>query len=164
MVLEDAEDLVSSLEKKIDEIEKKYEEASRLCEERLKQAVDAETKLIEAKTSMLRLQERVSDMETEEHIRRQQALVNSTSRRMSPQVSFTGASESPAPIPAKKSGTESSRIEQPPHIHESVDVLLKCVSQNVGFSHGKPVPALTIYLKQTKPASLTALFLFLALQ
>ncbi|KAL0797347.1 hypothetical protein Bca101_052521 [Brassica carinata] len=144
----DLNDLVSSLEKKIDETEKKYEEASRLCEERLKQAVDAETKLIEAKTSMLRLQERVSDMETEEHIRRKQALVNSTSRKMSPQVSFTGASEnghheSPAPIPAKKSGTESSRIEQPPH--ESVDVLIKCVSQNVGFSHGKPVAALTIY-------------------
>ncbi|KAH0916825.1 hypothetical protein HID58_031271 [Brassica napus] len=144
----DLNDLVSSLEKKIDETEKKYEEASRLCEERLKQAVDAETKLIEAKTSMLRLQERVSDMETEEHIRRKQALVNSTSRRMSPQVSFTGASEnghheSLAPIPAKKTGTESSRIEQQPH--EFVDVLLKCVSQNVGFSHGKPVAAITIY-------------------
>ncbi|WZZ77234.1 hypothetical protein YC2023_097806 [Brassica napus] len=126
----DLNDLVSSLEKKIDETEKKYEEASRLCEERLKQA------------------ERVSDMETEEHIRRKQALVNSTSRRMSPQVSFTGASEnghheSLAPIPAKKTGTESSRIEQQPH--EFVDVLLKCVSQNVGFSHGKPVAAITIY-------------------
>ncbi|KAF2589991.1 hypothetical protein F2Q70_00037961, partial [Brassica cretica] len=94
------------------------------------------------------LNERVSDMETEEHIRRKQALVNSTSRRMSPQVSFTGASEnghheSLAPIPAKKTGTESSRIEQQPH--EFVDVLLKCVSQNVGFSHGKPVAAITIY-------------------
>ncbi|KAG2320268.1 hypothetical protein Bca52824_013481 [Brassica carinata] len=162
----DLNDLVSSLEKKIDETEKKYEEASRLCEERLKQAVDAETKLIEAKTSMLRLQERVSDMETEEHIRRKQALVNSTSRKMSPQVSFTGASESPAPIPAKKSGTESSRIEQPPH--ESVDVLIKCVSQNVGFSHGKPVAALTIYKclilwkvfeAEKETVSLTKLFL-----
>lgn len=30
-------------------------------------------------------------------------------------------------------------------IQESVEVLLKCVSQNVGFSHGKPVAALTIY-------------------
>ncbi|KAF2618048.1 hypothetical protein F2Q68_00038280 [Brassica cretica] len=94
------------------------------------------------------LNERVSDMETEEHIRRKQALVNSTSRRMSPQVSFTGGAsenghhESLAPIPAKKTGTESSRIGQQPH--EFVDVLLKCVSQNVGFSHGKPVAAITI--------------------
>ncbi|KAG2320267.1 hypothetical protein Bca52824_013480 [Brassica carinata] len=155
---EQLKDLVSSLEKKIDETEKKYEEASRLCEERLKQAVDAETKLIEAKTSMLRFYPWCSFFSTasgkglrhgnRRTYSRKQALVNSTSRKMSPQVSFTGASEnghheSPAPIPAKKSGTESSRIEQPPH--ESVDVLIKCVSQNVGFSHGKPVAALTIY-------------------
>ncbi|XP_024007808.1 myosin-7 isoform X2 [Eutrema salsugineum] len=147
------DELVSSLEKKIDETEKKYEEASRLCEERLKQVLDAETKLIELKTYMQRLEEKVSDMETEEEIRRQQALVNSASRKMSPQVSFTGAPpvengnhEPLAPIPGRKFGTESfrrSQIERQPH--EFVDVLLKCVSQNVGFSHGKPVAALTIY-------------------
>ncbi|CAL9213704.1 unnamed protein product [Arabidopsis halleri] len=146
-------DLVSSLEKKIDETEKKYEEASRLCEERLKQVLDAETKLIDLKTSMQRLEEKVSDMETEEQIRREQALVNSASRRMSPQVSFTGPPplenghhEPLAPIPSRRFGTESfrrSRIERQPH--EFVDVLLKCVSKNIGFSHGKPVAALTIY-------------------
>ncbi|AAB80627.1 Strong similarity to Arabidopsis myosin MYA1 (gb/Z28389) [Arabidopsis thaliana] len=142
----DLNDLVSSLEKKIDETEKKYEEASRLCEERLKQALDAETGLIDLKTSMQRLEEKVSDMETAEQIRRQQALVNSASRRMSPQVSFTGAPEPLAPIPSRRFGTESfrrSRIERQPH--EFVDVLLKCVSKNIGFSHGKPVAALTIY-------------------
>ncbi|VVA89970.1 unnamed protein product [Arabis nemorensis] len=149
----DLNDMLSSLEKKIDETEKKYEEASRLCEERLNQALDAETKLIELKTSMQRLQEKVSDMETEEQIRRQQALVNSSSRKMSPQVSFTGAptdfaflQEPVAPLPVKRFGTESfrrSRIERQPH--EFVDVLLKCVSQNVGFSHGKPIAAVTIY-------------------
>ncbi|CAE5956532.1 unnamed protein product [Arabidopsis arenosa] len=149
----DLNDLVSSLEKKIDETEKKYEEASRLCEERLKQVLDAETKLIDLKTSMQRLEEKVSDMEAEEQIRRQQALVNSASRKMSPQVSFTGPPplenghhESLAPIPSRRFGTESfrrSRIERQPH--EFVDVLLKCVSKNIGFSHGKPVAALTIY-------------------
>lgn len=30
-------------------------------------------------------------------------------------------------------------------LQEFVDVLLKCVSKNIGFSHGKPVAALTIY-------------------
>ncbi|CAA7015314.1 unnamed protein product [Microthlaspi erraticum] len=148
----DLSDLVSSLEEKIDETEKKYEEASRLCEERLKQVVDAETKLIDLKTSKQRLEEKVSDMEAEEQIRRQQVLANSASRKMSPQVSFTGApvengqQEPIAPIPTKRFGTESfrrSRVERQPH--EFIDVLLKCVSQNIGFSHGKPVAALTIY-------------------
>ncbi|EFH57530.1 hypothetical protein ARALYDRAFT_321053 [Arabidopsis lyrata subsp. lyrata] len=162
----DLYDLVDLLEKKIDETEKKYEEASRLCEERLKQVLDTETKLIELKTSMQRLEEKVSDMETEDKILRKQVLSNSASRKMSPQMSFTrppkildlflftyllqpvenGRHESFAPIPSRRFGTMSfrrSQIEQQPH--EFVDVLLKCVSKNVGFSHGKPVAAFTIY-------------------
>ncbi|KAL0710643.1 hypothetical protein Bca4012_017621 [Brassica carinata] len=167
-------DLVELLEKKIVETEKKYEEASRLCEERLQQVVDtekkyeeasklceerlqqvvdAETKLIELKTSMQRLEEKVSDMETEDKILRQQALAHSASRKMSSQMSFTGPPPmenghhaSLAPIPSRRFGTISfrrSRIERQPH--EYVDVLIKFVSQKVGFSHGKPVAAFTIY-------------------
>ncbi|XP_024016781.1 myosin-10 [Eutrema salsugineum] len=149
----DLYNLVDLLEKKIDDTEKKYEEASRLCEERLKQVIDTETKLIELKTSMQRLEEKVSDMETEDKILRQQALLNSASRKMSPQMSFTGPPpmenghhEPFAPIPSRRFGTMSfrrSRIERQPH--EYVDVLLKFVSKNVGFSHGKPVAAFTIY-------------------
>ncbi|CAG7880512.1 unnamed protein product [Brassica rapa] len=160
-------DLVDLLEKKIVETEKKYEEASRLCEERLQKVVDtenkyeeasklceerlqqvveAETKLIELKTSMQRLEEKVSDMETEDKILRQQALAHSASRKMSSQMSFTGPPASLAPIPSRRFGTISfrrSRIERQPH--EYVDVLIKFVSQKVGFSHGKPVAAFTIY-------------------
>ncbi|CAN7115428.1 unnamed protein product, partial [Brassica rapa subsp. narinosa] len=160
-------DLVDLLEKKIVETEKKYEEASRLCEERiqkvvdtenkyeeasklceerLQQVVEAETKLIELKTSMQRLEEKVSDMETEDKILRQQALAHSASRKMSSQMSFTGPPASLAPIPSRRFGTISfrrSRIERQPH--EYVDVLIKFVSQKVGFSHGKPVAAFTIY-------------------
>ncbi|KAF8105261.1 hypothetical protein N665_0161s0057 [Sinapis alba] len=133
--------------------EKKYEEASRVCEERLQQVVEAETKLIELKTSMQRLEEKVSDMETEDKILRQQALAHSASRKMSSQMSFTGPPpmenghhESLAPLPSRRFGTISfrrSRIERQPH--EYVDVLVKFVSQKVGFSHGKPVAAFTIY-------------------
>ncbi|CAG7874734.1 unnamed protein product [Brassica rapa] len=145
-------DLVDLLEKKVQETEKKYEEASKLCEERLQQVVDAETKLIELKTSMQMLEEKVSDMEAEEKILRQQALINSASKKMSPQVSFSGPPPvenghhvSLAPIPSGKFGAMSFRrtLEQQPH--EYVDVLLSFVSQNIGFSHGKPVAAFTIY-------------------
>ncbi|WZZ49643.1 hypothetical protein YC2023_049750 [Brassica napus] len=139
-------DLVDLLEKKVQETEKKYEEASKLCEERLQQVVDAETKLIG-------LEEKVSDMEAEEKILRQQALmINSASKKMSPQVSFSGPPPmenghhvSLAPIPSGKFGAMSFKrtLEQQPH--EYVDVLLSFVSQNIGFSHGKPVAAFTIY-------------------
>ncbi|KAF2576812.1 hypothetical protein F2Q68_00001335 [Brassica cretica] len=139
----DNDDLVDLLEKKIIETEKKYEEASRLCEERLQKVVDTENKL----------EEKVSDMETEDKILRQQALAHSASRKMSPQMSFTGHPPmenghhaSLAPVPSRRFGTISfrrSRIERQPH--EYLDVLIKFVSQKVGFSHGKPVAAFTIY-------------------
>nr|GMD62943.1 myosin-6-like isoform X2 [Ipomoea batatas] len=62
-------DLVSSLEKE--------------KEDARKQAIEAESKVIELKTENQRLKEKISDIETEEHILRQQALLNSQSRRMS---------------------------------------------------------------------------------
>ncbi|KAF8092561.1 hypothetical protein N665_0411s0021 [Sinapis alba] len=148
----DLYDMIHLLENKIEETEKKYEEASKLCEERLQQVVDAETKLIELKTCMQRLEEKVSDMEAEDKILRQQALMNSASKKMSPQVSFSGPPPIEnghhvplAPIPSGKFGAMSFRrtLEQQPH--EYVDVLLSFVSQNIGFSHGKPVAAFTIY-------------------
>ncbi|KAH0889424.1 hypothetical protein HID58_051853 [Brassica napus] len=143
---EEASRLCEERLQKVVDTENKYEEASKLCEERLQQVVEAETKLIELKTSMQRLEEKVSDMETEDKILRQQALAHSASRKMSSQMSFTGPPASLAPIPSRRFGTISfrrSRIERQPH--EYVDVLIKFVSQKVGFSHGKPVAAFTIY-------------------
>ncbi|CAH8358652.1 unnamed protein product [Eruca vesicaria subsp. sativa] len=150
---EEASRLCEERLQQVVDTEKKYEEASKLCEERLQQVVEAETKLIELKTSMQRLEEKVSDMETEDKILRQQALVHSASRKMSPQMSFTGPPPmenghhaSLAPVPSRRFGTISfrrSRIERQPH--EYIDVLIKFVSQKVGFSHGKPVAAFTIY-------------------
>ncbi|KAK1289386.1 hypothetical protein QJS10_CPB18g01808 [Acorus calamus] len=75
--------LVSSLEKKIDETEKKYEDTNRTSEERLKQAMEAESKIIQLKTSMQRLEEKLSDMESEDQILRQQALLRPPIKRMS---------------------------------------------------------------------------------
>ncbi|KAH0932602.1 hypothetical protein HID58_009719 [Brassica napus] len=191
-------DLVDLLEKKIVETEKKYEEASRLCEERLQKVVDtenkyeeasklceerlqqvveAETKLIELKTSMQRLEEKVSDMETEDKILRQQALAHSASRKMSSQMSFTGPPKSLDLFLfmylLKANGERTSckwhhwllyhqeglgqflsgdlgLNDNPIYVmflmmQEYVDVLIKFVSQKVGFSHGKPVAAFTIY-------------------
>ncbi|KAL6998846.1 Myosin-6 [Sarracenia purpurea var. burkii] len=47
--------------------------------------------------------------------------------------------------PAKKIVTESLRRSQIERQHENVDALIKCVSQDLGFSHGKPIAAFTIY-------------------
>ncbi|XP_024031293.1 myosin-6 isoform X1 [Morus notabilis] len=146
--------LVNSLEKKIDETEKRFEETSRLSEERLKQSSEAETKIIELKTAMQRLEEKLSDMETEDQILRQQTLLNSSSRRMSEHLGISvaepkgnGHHEPLSAIPSKKFGASDSKLRrsQIERQHENVDSLIKCVSQDIGFSEGKPVAAFTIY-------------------
>ncbi|XP_062149505.1 myosin-6-like isoform X2 [Alnus glutinosa] len=146
--------MVSSLEKKIDETEKKFEETSKISEERLKQALDAETKIIQLKTAMQRLEEKFSDIESENKILRQQALltpVEKTSdslRTPATQRMENGHHEPQSATPVKKFGTESdskfrrSLVERQ---HENVDALISCVMKNIGFSHGKPVAAFTIY-------------------
>ncbi|XP_049407096.1 myosin-6-like isoform X4 [Solanum stenotomum] len=153
--------LVNSLEKKIDETEKKYEETSKISEERLKQALDAEAKIIELKLNMQRLEEKLSDIE-DQQILRQQALnlpTGRTSSRFAP--SENGHHEPLAAVPSRRFGTdsmrrsnagatkwfgtESMRRSMADRQRESVDILIKCVGQDLGFSEGKPVAAFTIY-------------------
>lgn len=155
--------LVSSLEKKIDETEKKFEETSKISEERLKQALEAESKIVQLKTAMHRLSEKVSDMETENQILRQQSLLSTPIKKMSEHLSAPGtqslqnghhvieeniSNEPQSATPVKKLGTESDSKLRRSHIehqHENVDALINCVAKNIGYCNGKPVAAFTIY-------------------
>ncbi|KAL5070812.1 hypothetical protein RYX36_021699 [Vicia faba] len=94
-------DQVSSLERKIDETEKKYEESSTISEERMNQIIETESKMIEIKTNMQRLEEKLSDMETENQIFRKQALLTSSSKRMTDKLT-------PAAIPPLENGHQMS--------------------------------------------------------
>lgn len=155
--------LVTSLEKKIDETEKKFEETSRISEERLKQALEAESKIVELKTAMHRLEEKFSDIETENQVLRQQGLLQTPAKKLSerppipPTQSLENghhpndenkANEPQSATPVKTYGTESDSKFRRSHIerqHENIDALINCVTNNIGFSHGKPVAVLTIY-------------------
>ncbi|CAL0316881.1 unnamed protein product [Lupinus luteus] len=140
--------LVSYLERKIDETEKRYEEASKISEENLK-------------TAMQRLEEKFSDIQSENHVLWQQSLLNSSVETMSQPLSTLVleklendhhvAEEQKAveiATPEKFFGTESDSKVRRSYIelqHENVDALVNCVMKNIGFHHGKPVAALTIY-------------------
>ncbi|XP_038692141.1 myosin-6-like isoform X2 [Tripterygium wilfordii] len=155
--------LVSSLENKIDETEKKFEETSKISEERLKQALEAESKIVQLKTAMHRLEEKVSDMESENQILRQQTLLNTPVKKIVeyPSTPMTKSTENghifnednntlepQRATPMKKLVSDSdsklmrSNIERQ---HESIDALINCVSKNIGYSQGKPIAAFTIY-------------------
>ncbi|KAK8572972.1 hypothetical protein V6N12_029012 [Hibiscus sabdariffa] len=137
----------------VDATEKKYEETNKLSEERLKQAMEAEMKIIELKSAMQRLEEKISDLETEDKVLRQQALLSGSSKNMSSQLSFTTSTpvqngqQAQLTSPSSKFGREDSKmrrskIEVP---QDGADSLIKCVEQNLGFSQEKPVAAFTIY-------------------
>ncbi|GFQ02596.1 myosin-8 [Phtheirospermum japonicum] len=139
--------LVSSLEKKIDETEK-------LSEDRLKQALEAESKIIQLKTTMQRLEEKLSDIETEDQILRHQALLNAPSRKMfvrlgqNAQPVENGDPESQNAARLKRFASESYASMRRSNIErhrDNVDALVKCITQVLGFSEGKPVAAFTIY-------------------
>ncbi|KAK9082960.1 hypothetical protein Scep_029431 [Stephania cephalantha] len=155
--------MVNSLEKKIDETERKYEETNKLSEERLKQALEAESKIIELKTAMQRLDEKLSDVESENQVLRRQALLSTPSKRMSEHLAI------PTPTKSLENGYHSGEEHKPKESlsatpsmkltqsdsksmrsnierqHENFDALISCVTQNLGFSQGKPIAAFTIY-------------------
>ncbi|KAK2648827.1 hypothetical protein Ddye_016316 [Dipteronia dyeriana] len=157
--------LVNSLEKKIDETEKKFEETSKISEERLKQALEAESKIVQLKTAMHRLEEKFSDMESENQILRHQTLLKTPVKKISEHLSTpetqglenghhvnvneeNRSNEPQSATPVKKFGAESDsklRRSHVEHQHENVDALINSVTKNIGFSHGKPVAAFTIY-------------------
>ncbi|KAI4304547.1 hypothetical protein MLD38_040041 [Melastoma candidum] len=161
---EKLKDMLNSMEKKIDDTEKKYEETRRISEERLKQATEAESKIIQLKTNMQRLVEKISDMESENQILRQQTFVNPPGKKLSEGSPIPASkivenghvmsggeidgNEPEAVTPVKKADTDSegkpkkSSIEQQ---QENIGALIDCMKKNVGFSQGKPVAAFTIY-------------------
>ncbi|XP_071738132.1 myosin-6-like [Rutidosis leptorrhynchoides] len=131
--------LVDSLEKKIGDTEKKYEETNKLSEERLKQAMEAETKIIQLKTAMQSLQEKVSDMASENQILRHQSLQDPDTPARNSVTEST---------PARKSTSESDNKPKKSQVdsqNENIEALIECVKKDAGFSHGKPVAAFTIY-------------------
>ncbi|KAG2654947.1 myosin-6-like [Panicum virgatum] len=153
--------LVSSLEKKIDDTEKKYQETSKISEERLKQAMDAETKIVDLNMAMLRLQEKISTMESDEKVQRQ-ALLNTPVKSMSEHLSIPIAPKNlengyheveeqkepqsaPPAIKEYGNGDPKLRKSYADRQLENVDALIDCVGKNLGYCAGKPIAAFTIY-------------------
>lgn len=150
--------LVVSLEIKIDETEQKFEEMKKAREELLKKATDAESKINGLTNSMLSFQEKLTNMEAENQLLRQQGLLHSPMRTISestsPKSNLANGSprieEQMTPHGTPRAPKDYGSFAQPrasfsERQHESVDALISCVTDNIGFSEGKPIAAITIY-------------------
>ncbi|XP_062213114.1 myosin-6-like [Phragmites australis] len=141
--------LVSSFEAKVQETHQKFEEREKVREELLNKAMNAESKINELKNTMQSLQEKLTSTEAENHVLRQQAMK-------------TRPDNMPLLNMHRKSNLANGSLhvdEQTPHgtpmefgrrsyierHNESVEALINCIVENVGFSEGKPVAAITIY-------------------
>ncbi|XP_021307574.1 myosin-6 isoform X1 [Sorghum bicolor] len=141
--------LVASFEEKLQNAEQKFEETEKAREELVKKATDAEAMINELKNTMQSLQEKLTSTEAENHVLRQQSmkarpdnmpLLNMHRKSNLANGSLHSDEQTPHGTPMEFG--RRSIIER--H-NESVDTLINCVVENVGFSEGKPVAAITIY-------------------
>ncbi|CAL4937229.1 unnamed protein product [Urochloa decumbens] len=141
--------LVASFEEKLQKTEQKFEETEKAREELLNKATDAESKINEMKNTMQSLQEKLTNTEAENHVLRQQAmkarpdnmpLLNMHRKSNLANGSVHSDEQTPHGTPM-----EFGRRSLVERHSESVDTLINCVVENVGFSEGKPVAAITIY-------------------
>ncbi|KAG2544341.1 hypothetical protein PVAP13_9KG024700 [Panicum virgatum] len=141
--------LVASFEEKLQKTEQKFEETEKAREELLNKATDAESKINELKNTMQSLQEKLTNTEAENNVLRQQAmkarpdnmpLLNMHRKSNLGNGSVHSDEQTPHATPMEFG--RRSLIERN---NESVDTLINCVVENVGFSEGRPVAAITIY-------------------
>uniref|UniRef100_A0ACD5YBY9 Uncharacterized protein n=1 Tax=Avena sativa TaxID=4498 RepID=A0ACD5YBY9_AVESA len=141
--------LVTSLETKIQETEQRFEETEKAREEWLKKATDAESRINELTNTMQSLREKLTSAEAEVNVLRQQALKarhdNMAALTMHRKSNLTNDSVSGDEQTPQANPLEFGRRSLIERQQESVESLINCVNENIGFSDGKPVAAVTIY-------------------
>eukprot|EP00250_Pteridium_aquilinum_P005479 c15564_g1_i1 orf=543-5159(-) len=164
---ESLKELMSSLEKRAVEAEEKFVAAKKDSDEKNKRAIESESKIEQLQEAMQRMEEKLSNLESENQVLRQQTLVMSPAKGLSNRFKSTVLQRSPenglltngevkttpeSPVAVSSEREQQSEAEQrrqkvltADRQQENLDALLKCVTQDVGFSRDRPVAACIIY-------------------
>ncbi|KAI7735589.1 hypothetical protein M8C21_030752 [Ambrosia artemisiifolia] len=158
--------LVQNQKQEIEEARKSLIEANSKNDDLIKKFEDTEKRAYQLQESNQRLEEKLLNMESENQVLRQQALTMSpTGKSMSarprtmiiqrtPENGNVQNGETRVATPETKHVLSNSRepeSEEKPQKslnekqQENQDVLIKCITQDLGFSSGKPVAAVLIY-------------------
>eukprot|EP01018_Ginkgo_biloba_P007926 Gb_22496 [translate_table: standard] len=137
------------LEKKAAETQRELLISQKESEERLGKAEEVESQITRIQETVHRLEEKLSILESENQILRQQALNTPGTQRLSdgdqkslfvlPKASQVIKERNNTPSETRHSKLITDRQ------HENQEALVKCVIQDVGFSHDRPVAACIIY-------------------
>ncbi|CAN1799396.1 XI-K [Linum perenne] len=145
-----------------EETRKAYSDSEAKKFELVKKLEDAERKVDQLQESVQRLEEKLSNAESENQVLRQQSLsMSPTGKSLSvrPKSALSHrtpengnvANGEPKPIALATPISREPESEEKPQKslnekqQENQDLLIKCISQNLGFSGGKPVAACVIY-------------------
>lgn len=165
--VESLKSLLLNQKQETEEAKKSLIEADAKNADLLKKFEDAEKRAYQLQESTQRLEEKLSNMESENQVLRQQALTMSpTGKSMSarPRTMIiqrtpengnahngeSRATTTPDTALALPNSRESESEEKPQKSlnekqQENQDLLIKCITQDLGFSSGKPVAACLIY-------------------
>ncbi|KAM0932706.1 putative myosin ATPase [Dioscorea sansibarensis] len=144
---------------------KAYAEAQGKNSELMKKLEDAETRADQLQDSVQRLEEKISNLESENQVLRQQALaISPTARALSVRPKSTIIQRTPdngnvasnetklaldlspaLPNPKELESEEKPQKSLNEKQQENQDLLIKCISQDLGFSGGRPIAACLIY-------------------
>ncbi|KAJ6842201.1 myosin-17-like [Iris pallida] len=163
--VEHLKSLLLSERQSTDEAKKAYAEALDRHGELLKKLGDAEGKVDQLQDSMQRLEEKLSNLESENQVLRQQALaISPTGKALSVRPRTTilqrttengnllnGETKhtmdlSPALVtPKELESEEKPQKSLNEKQQENQEILIRCISQDLGFSNGRPIAACVIY-------------------
>ncbi|XP_068634511.1 myosin-17-like isoform X2 [Aristolochia californica] len=162
--VENLKDLLLVEQKASNEAKHTYAEAQVKNGELVQKLEDAERKVDQLQDSVQRLEEKLSNLESENQVLRQQALIISpTGKALAARQKTTIIQRTPengALLNGEKATPDSSLVvanpkeleteEKPQKFlnekqQENQDLLIKCISQDLGFSGGKPIAASLIY-------------------
>lgn len=155
--IEKLKGLLSSETHKADEAKQAYRSALVQNEELSKRLDEAGRKINQLQDSVQRFQEKVSNLESENKVLRQQSLAVSPATRalaLRPKTTIIQMQRTPERFTF--SNGETKQIQEPETEDrpqkslnqkqlENQELLLKSISEDIGFSEGKPVAACLIY-------------------
>lgn len=147
-----------------EETKQAYAVAQARNEELTRSLGDAEKKVDQLQDSVQRLEEKLSNLESENQVLRQQALTMSpTGKALSARPKTTIIQRTPEngnvngegrrapdsvlalPNPREPESEEKPQKSLNEKQQENQDLLIKCISQDLGFSGGRPIAACLIY-------------------
>ncbi|XP_066322752.1 protein OPAQUE1-like isoform X2 [Miscanthus floridulus] len=141
--------LVESLSMKNSILENKLAVTRKSSDDTMEKLKDVEGKCNHLQQNLDKLQEKLTNLENENHVLRQKAFNMPTMNNLSV-APKTLSEESPTPtkylasLPQTLSA--SRRLRLPVERHEqNHEILLKCIKENLGYKDGKPVAACIIY-------------------